>query len=763
MIASPRSLPLAAGLLSFAACLLSAGCRTPGARPIAPAIDSEVKFSARIPDVADYAAADLASAALVSDHVEADRMLRRLRAIDTVLVSGGEHPTGLVPAATDLVNATSDSDRRYRAATRVLLEEDSLDPALRARLSQSEQDDPLSLADARIRDARMISFARAFNSLAEPIGQSLLTTTLAPYRLARSLLRYALQLYVQEPLPLQRRQALAHWKEFVARYPNTPESVALRPRIESADRALNETRYDRMLAAAKRALEVGQTRLALVYADQALRLLPEDVAASELREEADQLLLEQRANRSRSVEGARQLAVASPPARRLSVELLIPDGEVATASRELLRADPNGPLADEARFAGALARGEAGEEQAMWQELEDLADGDLGSSNMARHARALILDPESNPYAAFRTARSHDRKVRAKWVLLGPWARGFPDRGLPRPVEWIIGLPAIAQSLFSSPIRLIQLPWMDILPAARLAAVYGRRYLDLWPSGDHAGEIRGWLAAYEKKRKNWIAVYHIAMQDPETDPEKLAKLREKAASQARTIAAREQRSDLRNAMYRRVAQEYPDTEAGREAGEAAGEEILESTPQRIQISRGFLLENPEFAGPRGLALEPQLLDGDPANGELHESGLSLIGGRSVELRFVGPTGDEDDPPIIVYQRISEERFALMVSRLEETAFRNALLDSDDVLAPDANRDVFFERARVGLADEIDPRPMATSNYLYQGVRERYGMVRSRESILPFDLVIQGSLADLSLGAFPRIRQPRETPDAFLYR
>jgi hypothetical protein len=42
-------------------------------------------------------------------------------------------------------------------------------------------------------------------------------------------------------------------------------------------------------------------------------------------------------------------------------------------------------------------------------------------------------------------------------------------------------------------------------------------------------------------------------------------------------------------------------------------------------------------------------------------------------------------------------------------------------------------------------------------------VRSRESILPFDLVLRGSLADLSLGAFPRFRTPRETPDSFLYR
>ena len=75
----------------------------------------------------------------------------------------------------------------------------------------------------------------------------------------------------------------------------------------------------------------------------------------------------------------------------------------------------------------------------------------------------------------------------------------------------------------------------------------------------------------------------------------------------------------------------------------------------------------------------------------------------------------------------------------------------------------FERMRIGLAEEPDVRASARSSYAYRGLRERYGMVRSRESLLPFDLVFQGSLTDLRFGAFPRFRVPRETPDAFLYR
>ena len=49
------------------------------------------------------------------------------------------------------------------------------------------------------------------------------------------------------------------------------------------------------------------------------------------------------------------------------------------------------------------------------------------------------------------------------------------------------------------------------------------------------------------------------------------------------------------------------------------------------------------------------------------------------------------------------------------------------------------------------------------MRERFGMVRARESILPFDIVLQGSFHSLSIGAFPRFRPPKETPDAILFR
>ena len=92
-----------------------------------------------------------------------------------------------------------------------------------------------------------------------------------------------------------------------------------------------------------------------------------------------------------------------------------------------------------------------------------------------------------------------------------------------------------------------------------------------------------------------------------------------------------------------------------------------------------------------------------------------------------------------------------------------MIDTGARHRPDASRDVYLERANLGLTEDVDARPTAESGFVYRSLRERYGIVRGRDSILPFDLVFRGSLGDFTLGAFPRWRPPRETPDAFLYR
>ncbi len=745
------------------AALSLAACHTPGGQPAGSAFVPPHELPPLMPDEVDHTAADLATATLASNRRSAAHALAKLRAADGSRDEEGLPPTGLMPSAQDLVNATLDDERSYRSATENLLDEDDLDAAVRGRLEQVTADDPLRLADQRTLDARITRFGQAFNAVAEPLGTSILNATMAPYRLSQALLRYAIEVVGQDPIMLQERQALVHWQRFLDRNPQAPEAEVLIPRVQAAQARLSRTWRNHAVSDARDALDQGQVRRALVLADRALRYAPEDEEAEKLRTRAADLLEKQREQRSRSLGRTGGVDPAPPGARPVALALLRPDGDVGGAADALLERDPDGPLADEAHYVRAIAFHESGDETAVYEELDDLAGQSDEESNMARHARALLFDPNASPYAAFRRARGEDRALRARWIFFGPFFAGPPERGIPPALNWAVELPSMAQSVVSAPMRLIQLPWTKPFPTADSAAYHARRYLDQHPRGEHADEARDWLEDLAESRENFVAMLSLAEDDPDADPEDLEELREKAADQVLHTATNEERRDMRMTLYQRLARDFPGTEAGEKAGHLLRADALESTPQHIAISRGFLEENPEVAGSQGLGLHPSLMDDDPSNGELHPDGVALLGGRVVEISYLAESGDEDDPPEKRREKLSEEHLARVVSRLEETSFENSLVDAEDPVVPDAQRDLFFERARLGLVDEVDRRAAAESDFTYTGMRERYGVVRSRESILPFDIVIKGSFPSLALGAFPRIREPRKTPDAFLYK
>lgn len=748
-----------ARIVIAAVCVMWIGCSTPSALPLVSPVIRGIRFAPIVPENADHAAADLAAAALVSDREGADRALARIERIDREERRDGEAATGLSPQANDLYNAAFLGGRDYQRATETLLDRDDLSPAMRTRLEQTTNDDPLKLADARIRDAYLVSTARLFNSIAEPVGRSIMTTALAPYRLGQSLVHYAILQYRQDSLPLQRRQALAHWKNFLERYPQAPESEVIASRVEKAQVRWNRTQRDQSLATARDALSTGRPRTALYYAERSLQHVPGDEDAERVRDAALRQLTSERARLDASVDFELPSSAALLPegSRALALAMLAPNRTVEDDTRAL---DERSPLGAEVQFGLAISLGEAGDEAAMWTTLRKLADDE--NSAMARHARAALADPVRNAYDGFVVGRRRDRRATATWILLGPLGTRprFTVDGF---VEWLLAIPGRVQTLVLLPLRLLEIPRGYRPPTARLTAIQAFRYLAMHPDGDHSEEVRSWLEDYERSIENWIAALRVAEKRDPVDTDSIEELRERAARQYFEVASREERRDLRNSMLHNVAREFPDTLAGHEAGMRARKEAENLTPHHIRISRGFFEENPNVAGPQGLGIDPVLLDEDPSNGELHPEGVTLIGGRDLEFSYVAAGGDEDDAPERTVTEISEERLARLVARLEEASFRNSLVDTDDALVPDAQRDLVFERARLGLADDIDTRATAEAIYSYRGMRERYGMVRSREAILPFDLVIQGSLADFSLGAFPRLRPPRETPDAVLYR
>jgi hypothetical protein len=419
-------------------CGATVGCRTPGATPVGSPLVRHTRMAPIVPDEADHAAANLAAAALVSDRARAARELETIEKVDRGRRRGDLPPTGLGAQAEDLLNATIFGGRSYREATEALLDRDDLSKELRARLERDHADDPLALANARVRDARMIQVARLFNAVSEPAGHSILTTTFAPYKFAQSAVSYLIQVANDDPLPLQRRQALAHWKRFLARYPDAEESPTIARRVDGAEKRWHQTHRDHALYRARRALSKGRSRLALFHAERALRHAPEDRAADKVRNRAARQVRaeEERGRWSVQFEPEADGPLLPAGSRELAVAMLDPNGDLEEAARALPQ---DGPLQDELRFARATLRGEAGDDTGMWSDLRELSETDGDAPNMLRHAQAELGDSLRNPYDGFQRARRRDRRGQTVWVLLGPaavrpeWSlTGVAESPLPR-------------------------------------------------------------------------------------------------------------------------------------------------------------------------------------------------------------------------------------------------------------------------------------------------------------------------------------------
>jgi hypothetical protein len=739
------------GLL--AAGLLGAAC-TASAPPVRDLVEPLPRLSAPLPDDADLAARDAAAALWRSDAASVAQAAQRLEAIEAARAREQLAPTGLAAAVRDAETALVPAGPARRAAQARVLERADMPAELRSRIEQDVADDPLLLAKKRLREDRVMRWGGAANEVAEGMGGSIVTPFFIPVRLTQSLVRVALALHDEDSLTTRERQALKHWKDFVEEQPNAPEAAELIAKIETAQLRWVEMQVERAVRQGEAALAQDEPILAAFLAERALRFRSEDAEAVELLGRATAQGQAWTEDRARTLRSADAVAPLTPEEWALARALLAPGADLSAAAQPLL-ASANALSRETAELALALAAREAGRETEAWERIEAVAQRD---SAIGRHAVAMWSDFDANPYGAFRLARREKTKESAKQLLFGPLAYGARDHDLPRAIEWLAEVPTLTSVVLGLPSRLMAFPYGK--SEKRAAAALARRYLEHHPEGAHASEVRTWLREYEDARGNAVAAVALAEGAADVEEKDLAKLRERAAEQLVAASGKERTRAGRGRLLLMTAERFPETEAAAEARETVAKMIERATPQRITVSRQYLVENRELAGPRGFALPPGMLDDNYANGELHADGISLIGGRWIELAYVGAEG-KDGESEIRRTEVGRDHLARIVALLEESAIHRARVDRDANFDAHAKRETFFERARLGLAG--DPAQSGDGEYAFRGMREMYGIVRGRESILPVDLVVQSGLEDFGFGAFPRIRMPKETPDQLLYR
>jgi len=104
----------------------------------------------------------------------------------------------------------------------------------------------------------------------------------------------------------------------------------------------------------------------------------------------------------------------------------------------------------------------------------------------------------------------------------------------------------------------------------------------------------------------------------------------------------------------------------------------------------------------------------------------------------------------------------VVARLEETSFR-IRCSIPTTRSSQRAADLLFDARADRAADDVDERPVAESPLCVPRMRERYGMVRGREALLPIELVVQETSPASSSARSRACARRKTTPDAVLYR
>jgi tetratricopeptide (TPR) repeat protein len=750
---------LALLLLWAVAAVLAAGCaahRPETAAELDP-LEPGGERSVALPDDTEVAAGRLAAMVLADRPDSAASYYAEMREAEDRRRATDAPRTGLLDNARDLQNSLEGTDD-YADHARRMLAQDDLDPVLRRRLEVFLESQPLAIAEERLREDRRVKVASVFNRLVEPMSRLALGASLNPIETGRAAIASALVMHSFPEATVRERQALRAYQDFLDRYPEAPEAPEVAARMQEYQQQWIAQLHGEALEVARTSLEAGHPEVALVHLDRADRLQPDNEESAELRQRARAQFEGHEARVAQSLRA--QTLVGQPLDRSerealesLAVAVLAePADEVARRADGWRREHPGGLLSDEARFLESLRLLAAGEEDRFFEALGELIQSQP-DSNMSRHAARTLSAPDQNPSAFYRAALHQERRQRFSTLMLGSRARGPRERGLPRPLEWLIDLPGMASSLVTFPVRLLGYGQIR----ARLAGPIlhrGEQYVARFPDGEHAEEVHRELESQYARREQWSQAleHHRAREKP--DPKKVAKYREKIAERTLEAAGQQRRIDARIAIYRAIIEEYSDTPQAAEARRELQQTLADHTPQQIRISKEFLLEHPPLWGPDALALRPELLDGDGDNGEIPDEGITLLGLNLIRIPLAGR-----EPAI---QRLPEENFARFVALLEVASYERLATDPREQPVSDPQRDYFFERARLGLLDEPDLRPSATSWAVFEGTTETHGLVRRRDSVLPVELVLQGGLEDFAFSAFPRMKLPARSDDAFLY-
>jgi tetratricopeptide (TPR) repeat protein len=616
--------------------------------------------------VVDRLAGDLA--ALDADVAELDDW-------DHLRAAGGLAPTGLADEAHYLAAGAAPSRDARRDALEDLLDEDP-DPEIRRLAEHHLESDDAATADRLLADDRHNRRAGLVNDFVRPFGifsGGAVLAALNPFLLAGSavdsLATTAVNLWNYNRLSTPEREALARYRASLSREPHTGDA----PEIARAIRKLSPRRAEALCAdtvrLGEKALDADDLDRALFYlraakgmddcaerAEKPLGHAEEDFARRTVREDAglwpadDPLLPEP----GPEADDWRALLYATA---------LGDPGAMVEAGNRFVERHDDSDLEPGARYVVGVARLMAGHEDEGRAALEAIAGDD---DQVGEHAAAVLAGSEFTGFDAIGDAeRRHTREV-LRYVFLG---NSFTGRDVVHGAASVgaSGVSAASTLGIANVIGVATRAWgawrKD--PASNQAIIdRGEEFLARDPDAEEAADVHERLAtAYERAGDYERALLHYgAIPDP--SEKRLEKLRAKLAAKILDEAKRTGNDPV---LLEGIGRHFPDTDAAEEA-----EELLAATPPPgTTLDRQALRTHPALLGPDALDLPATLLDGERANGELAEEGVTLADGR-MTLTF---EADGDPSTRVETRTLEPEAYARARAAAQEVLYA-AVLTAD---------------------------------------------------------------------------------------
>lgn len=489
-------------------------------------------------------------------------------------------------------------------------------------------------------------------------------------------------------------------------------------------------------------------RKALILYREFLRRAPEDPRAAAVQKKVEEI-------DSRRKNAMLQAELAS--------------AEIAVQQRDYWGANFHYQLALMVDEDSAKARAGLEKVEASLQKTDDLEE-------------VQLQDDPQDPLAGVRQAEWEHDKETLKYVLPGGSfvKDNFVVAGLQVTTEGLVGAGTFgALTLVQTVARLYRAFFSNAVSHEKVIAE-AEKYVHETAPAERSPEVYDVLAkAYEKEGQLDKAMLYHSLAGRE---EQVSRLQERAGAALLQMANQSVHQEQKESFLHTLLERYPQTKAARKAGPQL-REINRPENQGLHISKAFLKENFDLAGPRGLGLKRELFDSDLDNVELTEAGITLLPNGNIALRLESDRG----PRTKVYS-VSGATWDQFWRRFREQGYERAAKSGDQGLALIAQGAEVADLTLKGKREQNDQEgwrllpyiagSLSGSNVDIRGTlpKELVGLpltfgndqhstyvgLEMPVPFVPVDFLFLGRNGAPSL--FPRIRLPKqEMKDEELYR